>query len=264
MQAERIDWAQPWLQPYRVVGQAAAARIAQAAPVHAALGAAAGLARVPGALRPRFASQSSLPAGTAYEPHVFATGTVPLRDNLHDFFNGLVWLHYPATKRRLNALHARAMAQADRGAPRGPLRDALTVFDENGALLLAPPFMWDALRARDWRALFVRHRAAWSQARLLLFGHGLLEKLLAPRKPIVAHVYAVPQAMDSIARIDQWLADAAGGPDWLGRPFVPLPVMGVPLWNAGPQDDCFYDDPLVFRPAARPVHEQQRTHADVA
>ncbi len=268
MRAQPIDWSQPWLQPYRAVGEPAVRHLSRGAPVHAALQAARHLACGADGTRrtgwPHFAAQGVLPAGTAYESQVFATGTVLLQDNLHDFFNGLVWLHYPATKRRLNALQARAIAASAPGAPRGALRDAMTVFDENGALLLAPSFVWDALRARDWRSLFVTHRAAWSQARLLLFGHGLMEKLVTPRKAITAHVYPAPEALDSIAEIDRWLAAAVGGPDWMARPFAPLPVLGVPGWNAGHVDDCFYDDPLVFRPATRPDHPQQRTQANTA
>jgi hypothetical protein len=269
LQAPAIDWSQPWLQPFRAVGEAAAHRLSQGMPVHAALQAVQAVqADAPDAQvapgPPRFAAQGSLPAGTAYESQVYATGTALLQDNLHDFFNGLVWLHFPATKKRLNALQAQAIAATPAGAPRGPLRDAMTVFDENGALLLAPPFMWDALRKRDWRALFITHRAAWSEARLLLFGHGLMEKLLQPRKPITAHVYPTPQALDSIARIDQWLAAAVGGSDWLAKPFTPLPVLGVPLWHAGNVDDCFYDDPSVFRPATRSFQPPQRTPADEA
>ena len=268
MQAQPIDWSRPWLRPYRAVGHEVMRHASHGAPVHAALQAARHLAghadNVDGAGLPHFAAQGVLPVRTAYESQVFATGTVLLQDNLHDLFNGLVWLHYPATKRRLNALQARAIAASAPGAPRGALRDAMTVFDENGALLLAPDVVWDALRARDWRGLFVTHRAAWSQARLLLFGHGLMEKLLHPRKAITAHVYPAPSALVSIADIDHWLASAVGGPDWMSKPFTPLPVLGVPGWNAGHVDDCFYDDPLVFRPAARPDHPQQRTQANTA
>ena len=261
MPACAIDWSQPWLQPYRTLGEAAADEVARGAQVHQALAAAA---QGGDAALPRFAPQDSLPAGTAYESHVFAQGSVPMRHHLHDFFNGLVWLHFPATKRRLNALHAQAIAASGPAAPRGALRDALTVFDENGALLLAPPFMWDALRARDWRQLFVTYRASWSQARLLLFGHGLMEKLTHPRKSITAHVYPAPDALDSIAKIDHWLADAAGGADWLAKPFAPLPVLGVPGWYGGDQGESFYDDPLVFRSAARSILQPQRTQADAA
>ena len=34
------------------------------------------------------------------------------------------------------------------------MRDGLTLFDENGALLQAPQPLWQALRQRDWPALF--------------------------------------------------------------------------------------------------------------
>ncbi|RYF02650.1 MAG: DUF3025 domain-containing protein, partial [Oxalobacteraceae bacterium] len=55
---------------------------------------------------PSFVTQDALPPGTAYEAHIFATATIPTRDNLHDFFNGLVWLHFSEAKLRLNALQA--------------------------------------------------------------------------------------------------------------------------------------------------------------
>jgi len=33
----------------------------------------------------------------------------------------------------------------------------------------------------------------------------------------------------------------------VGRPFVPLPVLGVPGWWPANDDLAFYDDPAVFR-----------------
>ena len=112
-----------------------------------------------------FGPQSALPAGTAYEQFIFDQRRVPTRDNLHDFFNGLVWLQFPEAKRRLNQLQAQAIAADGVQAVRGPLRDALTVFDENGAVLCAPPPLWDALRARDWHRLFVELRPPGHPAR---------------------------------------------------------------------------------------------------
>ncbi|WP_284398385.1 DUF3025 domain-containing protein [Acidovorax sp. SUPP2825] len=200
----------------------------------------------------RFVSHSALPAGRAYEAFIFDTGTVPTRDNLHDFFNGLVWLRYPQAKRRLNALQAEAIAQTGVGAVRGPLRDAITLFDENGAVLFAPAPLWQALAARDWRRLFVDLRPLWRQAQLLLFGHALLEKLEAPRKPITAHVYQAQGAMDSVADVDAWLAGALDAAHLATKPFLPLPVLGVPGWWPGNENFCFYDDSLVFR-SARPA-----------
>ena len=176
-----IDWEAPWLHGLRDIGKSTDHdRTAAGFSAPVALNA-NGNAPV------RFVPQSALPDGTAYEQFIFDTGCVPTRENLHDFFNGLVWLHFPQTKRRLNQLQAATIAADGVGAVRGPLRDALTLFDENGALLAAPDPLWQALVARDWQRLFIDLRALWSEAQLTLFGHALLEKLVVPRKPITAH-----------------------------------------------------------------------------
>ena len=197
----------------------------------------------------RFVPQSDLPAGMAYEQFIFDTGAVPTRDNLHDFFNGLVWLQFPQTKRRLNQLQAQAIADHGVGAVRGPLRDALTLLDENGAILDAPEPLWHALLARDWRRLFIDLRPLWRQARLVLVGHALLEKLVYPRKPATAHVYCAPLAMESGVDIDAWLALALQPEHLVSKPFAPLPVLGVPGWWPDNAQPDFYADPQVFRPA---------------
>jgi len=244
---ERIDWAAPWLQPWKTRGEPLAAALqAPGVPVHAVLSAA------PAPVR--FVPQNDLPEGQAYEHFIWDTRCVPTRDNLHDFFNGLVWLEFPQAKRRINELQAQAIAQDGVGAVRGPLRDALTVFDENGALLQAPAALWQALRARDWQLLFIELRPLWAEARLVLFGHALLEKLVFPRKPMVAHVFQAPAAMDSIADVDSWLADQVDASAWSTKPFTPLPVLGVPGWWPANEAPGFYDDAQVFRPLrAAPV-----------
>lgn len=191
-----------------------------------------------------FVPQAALPAGEAYEAFIHRRAQVPTRDNLHDLFNGLVWLSQPALKRRLNALQAAEIARTGVAPRRGALRDALTLFDENGALLLdAPPELWQALRARDWTRLFIGLRPAWQRAQLVVFGHALLEQLaLAPRKPLTAHVLLATDPLHLAAE------DWAGASNAGAKPFTPLPVLGVPGWwpdNAMPD---FYDDPQVFRP----------------
>ncbi len=195
----------------------------------------------------RFVPQSELPVGEAYEAFIHRTASVPTRDNEHDLLNGLIWLHWPALKAGLNAAHIEALALSGGvQARRGPLRDALTVVDENAALLWAPPALCEALAARDWPRLFITLRPLWAQARLDLIGHALLEKLLQPRKPICAHVLLMP--------LDKGPAgfDAALDPRWLaGKPFVPMPVLGVPGWWAANEDENFYADTGVFRPAGR-------------
>jgi len=244
-----VDWARPWLAPYRAHGEAAA----QAASMHGSVAAALQGARP--AHVPDFVRQEALPAGQAYEAHIFQTRTVPTRDNLHDFFNGLVWLAFPQAKRRLNELQAGEIARDGVAAVRGPLRDALTLFDENGAVLDAPPALWQALVARDWHTLFVARRELWAQARLLVFGHALLEKLVTPRKPRTAHVLLTSEAVGNAAFDDARMAQALEPARLACKPFVPLPMLGVPGWWPDNEAASFYDDPQVFRPLpGRGIH----------
>lgn len=199
----------------------------------------------------RFVPQADLPAGTAYEQFIFDTGCVPTRDNLHDFFNGVCWLRFPLTKQRLNHLQAAEITAAGVREVRGPVRDALTLFDENAALLQAPDPLWDALAARDWHTLFVTLRPLWAQARLVLFGHALLEKLVTPYKSITAHVLREPVPMalgDDLAAWDAWLAHGLSAAQLAAKPFTPLPVLGVPGWWPANEAPGFYADATVFRP----------------
>ena len=185
----------------------------------------------------RFVAQGELPPGEAYEAFIARTHSVPTRDNLHDAFNGLMWLAEPPIKARLNELQAEAIARDGIQARRGPLRDALTLFDENGALWPdCPPPIANAWRRRDWRSMFITHRALWAQSRPRLFGHALLEQLqTAPRKSLCAHVLlADPLTLDPA--------------EWAAKPFLPLPVLGVPGWWPANEEPAFYDDATVFRP----------------
>lgn len=193
-----------------------------------------------------------MPPGIAYEQFIFNTGTVPTRDNLHDFFNGLCWITFPKTKKQLNHLQAAEISETGVQDVRGPVRDALTVFDENAAFLMAPPAIWEALEVRDWQRLFVELRPLWAETQLVLFGHALLEKLVTPRKAITAHVYVARPPSGSMADLDAWVAASLTSERLAGKPFLPLPVLGVPGWWGANEpvgeNFSFYDDSFVFRP----------------
>jgi hypothetical protein len=209
----------------------------------------------------RFVPQAQLPEGTAYEEFIGATGSVPTRDNLHDFFNGLVWQTFPLIKRELNALQAAQIAEAGVGKSRGPARDAATIFDENAALLVlrkgeAGDELLDAMRGHRWReALHARAGMFGRDAELWLFGHALMEKLVAPRKAITAHVLSLRAPDDYFGQswdarrdwIDRRVAQQLRADELATSRFSPLPVLGVPGWWPG-QDDAFYADEDVFRP----------------
>jgi len=234
-----ILWDAPWLGPYRAVGEPLAQAVLAGRSNADVLDMAGG--------PQRFVPQEMLPDGVAYERYIFETGQVPTREGLHDFFNGLAWLRFPQTKRRLNQLQAQAIAADGIRAERGPLRDAATLFDENAALLQAPEVLWEALDARDWRRLLIDLRAQWAQVQLTLFGHALLEKLVQPRKDITAHVYRVPPGL-AAQDLDAWLAQDLDAGRLARKPFQALPVLGVPGWWSANEAVDFYADTQVFRP----------------
>ena len=243
-----IDWRAPWLQPWRTVGEAAAQRVNAGERQPDALNALATTVWPTALQLPMcFVPQDDLPVGMAYESYIFESFQCPTREGLHDFFNGLAWLHFPQTKRRLNHLHVAQIAQTGIAPVRGPARDALTLFDENAALLRAPDALWDALAAKDWQRVFGDLRGLWAESFLVLFGHALLEKLVFPRKPATAHVYRAFPAIDTVANLDAWLATDLTADKLADKPFVHLPVLGVPGWWSANELPGFYDDPTVFR-----------------
>jgi len=240
----------PWLSPYLPVAQ----RVLNAASSESVADA-LNAARGNPAKTTRFVEQSALPVGEPYESFIARTACVPTRDNLHDLFNGLMWLSYPKTKQRLNTLHAQTIAQHGTTGPRGSLRDALTVFDENAVFLRAPTELIEALSQCDWKTLFMERRAHWQSARLIVFGHALMEKLMHPRKAITAHVWVVKELEDEA------IASTLGLERLTTKAFLPLPVLGVPGWWAANEEPGFYDDADVFRPARSALQKRDSRRA---
>ncbi len=116
-----IDWDQPWLTPYRARGQAACAALEGGKTVAEALDSIACERRPKIAAGPVcFVAPSPLPERMAYEAFIAKTACVPTRDNLHDLFNGLVWMTFPELKRRLNELQAAQIERAGVAATRSP------------------------------------------------------------------------------------------------------------------------------------------------
>lgn len=188
--------------------------------------------------------------GEPYEAFIARTARIPTRDDLHDFFNALIWLRFPHAKAQLNRLQAAAIARAGINPVRGALRDALTLIDENSVLLVTRRVdLVESLRAHDWPRLFLRERAAWTtDISIVAFGHALLQKLARPYKSVTAHALHVPLAPDAaLDEIDRCMATLVG--DHLApQDLMPLPVLGIPGWCAQNEEPGFYSDRTVFRP----------------
>lgn len=209
--------------------------------------------RSAGGARIRFVPAGQL-AGVQYERHIHETGEVSTRENnWHDLFNALVWCRLPQLKVAMNSLHYQHLDREQQGR-RGKMRDALTLFDESGVIVYGSNIaVLEALVCRDWDAAFTGHESAWREdLQVLVCGHAILEKFLDPYKAITAHAmilqteHAVP-----LEQLDSWLAAALGQ----GLLFdssaglSPLPLMGIPGWWPGSeQDQQFYQDRSVFRP----------------
>lgn len=221
----------------------------------------------------QFVSQKALPEGMAYEHFIGTTGQIPTRDNLHDLFNGSIWLTFPNTKAVLNHYHMLEIAKQGVNEHRGRVRDTITVFDENGAILVtSDTSIGEALINFDWQASLVAPRDKWdhparanphAQASVYLFGHALLEQLVHPRKPLCAHsvVIYVPQAFFTLSvservsyvdnEVAQYMHNLLAQEDVTPRQLSPLPVLGVPHFWAQNADPQFYEDKAVFRHGRR-------------
>jgi len=253
-----VDWSAPWLTTLRTI----AVEISAAPNWRVALNTQAAQRNIRNHvnLPLQFIPQQELPDGTAYEAHISATGKVPTRDNLHDFFNALVWLIFPKIKAQLNALQAKQIERLGIGRSRGAARDAATLFDENAALLAVADTpegraIVQALRTHQWHQLFVQERQQFiAHAGVFLFGHAIMEKLVRPYKAITAHTlvcwvephfYGLSEA-EKCAHLDSQIAHQLEQIELLPTVFSPLPVLGVPGWWLE-QTDEFYADEFVFR-----------------
>lgn len=262
----QINWQQPWLLPLRDIAQRvlqeqdwklAVNRLMQTQSLCNFAGRA--LHCIP---------QESLPDGVQYEAHIYATGGIPTRDNLHDFFNALMWLRFPHIKKILNHLQAveinnRADLSQSGGqnsnqqiSQRGRQRDAATLFDENAALwICSDSSLTLALQQHSWTDIFLTRREDLkNHCEVMVFGHALLEKLINPYKAITAHAWVVHVDEEWLSQTDsqRWqqvdqLVSQRLQQGFNARDFAPLPVLGLPNWSEG-QDINFYADQQVFRP----------------
>ena len=194
----------------------------------------------------------------AYEQRIHERGEIITRpDNWHDFFNALVWLRFPRTKAALNDAHLRCMRRGF-GEGRGPVRDAVTQFDESGIIVAsADPVLLDLLEGRFWKELFwVRRTECVAHMRFLVFGHGLYDALRAPFYRMCGRAAAIAVdrnliegEMDGLCdHVDTHLA-ARFAADYYPRPraLLALPLLGIPGMTPANASPRYYDDETQFR-----------------
>jgi hypothetical protein len=222
---------------------------------------------------------SETTAGASFEERVYREGELEVRQgDWHDFFNVLAWLAYPRAKAALNERHvsarreerenASSLESAGCGGNRGRTRDALTLFDESGAIVLwNDRELIEDLRAFHWKRLFwTRRDRVLSSMRFYIFGHAIFEKALSPYVGMAAHAMSGNMGSDfmnapvewQITRVDEFVAERASRVEQLRVPAVlsPLPVLGVPGWWRANEEEAFYDDTRYFRAGRRRVRSE--------
>ena len=206
------------------------------------------------------------PSSANYELDIHARGEIPTRaQNWHDFFNALIWLGYPQSKRELNRQHVMQLAiggEAERKR-RSSKRDTLTLFDEGGAVIAYnTPEVAALIGAFQWKQLFYQRREALAGSyRVFVFGHASLERLLDPplgltNKCLLMPVDAGFLQMDTAtqrASVDAWTCAQLTDQALLAstKNLAPFPLLGVPGYHPGTSQACFYDDESYFRPNYR-------------
>ena len=196
-------------------------------------------------------------AGEPYEARIYRRGELQVRGrNWHDFFNVLAWLAYPLTKRELNRRHYLAWQQEGTKA-RGRARDALTLFDESGAIVVSSDSaLLEDVRGFRWKRLFWERRQRLDEsARFFVFGHALFEKALDPYVGMTAHALLMEldggrlTALRTVDAVDALVSASIRDPQALEEPraLAPLPVLGVPGWWHDSGREEFYDDVGYFR-----------------
>lgn len=216
--------------------------------------------RAADAVLPRFVTQRRevLDEVGGYEQHVARLAAVPTRPrNWHDFFNMVVWAHFPKLRWALNALHVDPnIGPVDPRNGRAPAQNVAATFDESGVLVVSTSrSLLEDLRALRFKRVFWDRREELAATTIFwVVGHGSLESLLTPHPGLAAKglLLSVPElpspdGLDALRfEIDELAARRIRS--WPGARVVldPVPLLGVPgYWENDFAD--FYDDAQHFR-----------------
>lgn len=213
-------------------------------------------------LRVRFVAQAakSKEFKDGFEQRAFLKGEVQMRPlDWHDLFNAMVWMTFPTTKAVINARHYESLSAAQSGN-RAPVRDALTLFDEEGVVIVSSDAgLLELVREFGWKELFWKRREeARERMRFMLFGHALYQKALDPfigmtGKAVLLNVPGELMHLPlnaQVAQADRLVAAYMWDRTRMshGRELSPLPVLGVPGWWKENEQESFYENTGYFRP----------------
>ncbi|BDX07458.1 DUF3025 domain-containing protein [Planctobacterium marinum] len=204
-------------------------------------------------------------AGLYYEEIIARCNFVPTRkNNWHDLFNALIWLLFPKSKKALNQLHMAEIKEHGLN-PRTAVRNRVTHFDECGAVLVfADEAHLEALQGHRWVEAFVDCKNLWQQnTQLFMFGHANYEMLLDPYLGLTGKYVAIkvePEfyqlpLLQQYAWLDDKLLELIEQGALFEQKAVlkPLPLLGIPGWDAANEDPEYYANQDYFRPLRKTI-----------
>ncbi|MDQ2994152.1 MAG: DUF3025 domain-containing protein [Pseudomonadota bacterium] len=185
-----------------------------------------------------------------YEPRIYLQGEVQTRDqSWHDFFNACVWQQFPQTKKLINKLQFQLQQQRYPSKQRLPAENMLTLFDENGVVVIAKnPELLALIQQHSWHELFWQRRdEVQQQLQIYVIGHGLYEKALHPYIGLTAKALLLVdygnQSIDQLVSNYISTMSAELKPSMLN----PLPILGIPGWWSDNTNEAFYTNKAYFR-----------------
>ncbi len=199
-----------------------------------------------------------------YEQFIFQNKQIPSRANWHDFFNAAIWSQFPLTKNVFNELHV-GQIKTEGYKTRTAIRDKLTHFDECGLVVFTNNSQYQIDCANHhWHTLFVKNQPAWGTTMLpVIFGHAIWEMLLHPYIGLTGKVRFIEVSTPTLNTLrhniydkrnyhiaDQLLMEYLLQNTVLTekKPWLPLPILGIPNWSIFTQNDDFYANTNYFMP----------------
>lgn len=196
------------------------------------------------------AQQSSGVFEATYEPRIYLQGEVQTRtQNWHDLFNALIWCTFPTIKAKLNYHQYHALCARNNSKQRSGLENFLTLFDENGLVILSSDNnLLSLIEQKQWQTLFLDCRQQLKETlKCYVIGHSLHEKFLNPYIGMTGH--ALLFHSDGFDQCDTVTScfQALSLPSMTSRDLSPFPVLGLPGWHPQNSDPRFYDNNAYFR-----------------
>jgi len=194
-----------------------------------------------------------------YESRIYLKGELQTRlENWHDYFNATAWLQFPKIKSALNALHYETSVNREPGTNRSPLENAIALFDECGAVIVADDEKYlELIRNHEWKEIFWDNKDDWNKhIKCYVFGHAMHEKALTPYIGMTTHTILLTKSVNffqqdyqkHLKEIDEQISNI-----WINneiqstKDLQPFPLLGVPGWWNQEQSEAFYKNKDYFR-----------------